>query len=832
MANIDKIDFTPIDENTSKIDFTPVEESAPVQNVPRETSNTPQQPNYLAQRARAAMEAFQQNPMMPIASPAMVPYYKSIGTGVGEAAQNLANLPIKAMGGKPIQAFDTSKAYDPQVAKFAQEVAPMAIPFAGEETLVGKAASLVPKAVTGAAEGIAKGAARLTARSIPRSLYGGAFGAASEAAENKDATPESMFHAAQVGAALNTIIPGALDAIPGAYKGLVNQYNIAAKDGKISTPEQAVELHKALKDDVLSFPDLIKAPKLQSFYHGILKYVPFSGVAKQQAEAVGRLEQDAANIHTNILGEVNEADPVAARQSIANDIASDVNKKYPITELPELNETKGLEEVNPMESREGIVSDIQKHVDNKSKLLSPAFDEINKVKLYFNNSGTKEYVNNLLEKHKSSLESGMGGSLLPTVKTDLEKISKGEKEDPYEIVSQFPAKYQEQMRKQLPEKELPETTIGTVRDSISKYQDKASGLIDSGNIKTARIYSQLADKLKNDLDSSLKESANPNSYEQYKMLNKLYEEHIVPFKHSEKPGMRKIINNKINYSSDSELENILKDTTNEDAIAQLPQETKNKIFSRFLNSNINPKISNQTERVVDAYSKLTPYEKGLLDTQSKNTLENVSSTIGKTKERLESQNKVFDKSPGIKKITSGDFDLNSPELEGILKDSRSQPFIKTLPLNTQKKIFGRLLHENIGKTEEKLGTRSEKLVAAYNKMSSYEKGMLDSESKKALDNLSARVEQLKPALKSTKSNIWRHIHRARYAGYMLGGAAATALHSTTPIAAAIAPAAGFAKMLRDPRLMEAYKTGVLPMSNKVQDIARTASKASILAGER
>ena len=878
-------------------------------NVPRGTSPAPEEkpaePSYMMQRAKNALSAIQQNPMMPLAAPAMAPYYKSIGTGVGEAAQNIANFAIKnmrndpmsragmgaaqsgsvinKMGEQPISIFDTNKAYDPQVAKLSRELAPMAIPFAGQEALATKIGSLIPYAtstgVKGVMEGAVKGLGRQALKAIPRGIYGGAFGATAEMAENKEATPESVTHAAKTGGAINAIIPNFLDAIPGAYKGLANHYTnvaneVARKGGEAVTPTQALALHGGLKDDVLSFPDLVKAPKLQSFYHGFLRYMPFTGIAKQEAEAVGRLENDAGKVHADVLGGINEADEVKARKSIVDDVVKDVNERFPLKkmvteeipeeevvarEIPEFIETKGAEELDPLASRENIVKDINKHVESQEKIFAPKFQEVNEIPIKFTSSATMNYAKKALEEEEGARKSGISTTLSPGLITKLKVLAKGGKteEEGYksfhiggdEVL--LSKENQEKLNTLYSEVKDDGTSLGAFRKAVAKHWMKANELESAGKLSESMTYKEIASALDKDLESSVAGSA-PNIYDKFKTLNAEYKKAVIPFKHPKVSGLNKITDETINYSSEGELENILSNTNNREAILQLPQETKNKIALRLINHNINPKTTNQTQRFFDAYSKLNSYERSLMGKSEKDALDSLHNKFNAAKEEVSAYNVKMGKSnedikiknkeirrqreeiqkqneelysPDVKKIMKGNVDINSDELEGMLKNYNNRKFIEQLPKKAKTKIFSRILNSNIGKPEQALNTRAERIAAGYNKMSSYERELLDQPSREKIENITKRVEQLSPILKRTKSAFWRFFYHGRHIVYAAG---LGALHLINPYTAAAAiPLSAAGRMLRSPKLMETYKTGKYPETGKGKAISGLLSKAAI-----
>jgi len=580
---------------------------------------------------------------------------QSVVSGVASDIQNLYNLGARTLGKEQIKIpmGDTSQARYPTIADISATLAPLAIPVGGEVGAVVKGAEALAR--TGSP--LANLAIRATGRAVSRIPQGAAAGVIQEAATKENATPEDLMSAAKLGATLNVATKGLIDAVPGAYRSLVNMYKNASQKtgGTIRTPEQANITLKALGDDVLSFPDLVKAPKLQSIYHNVGKYIPFSGVAKKQLDALGRLETDAGKVYSD-LKIPTEIDPALARKNIQNDIKN--------------------------------------HVDIVSKEFEPKFDEINSERLIFDNSNSKYYAKQLLNKDKESIDIGAGGILEQSMRNKLQLLGKESEID--ELLNKYPEKIREQIASKIDV--LPkETSIGTVRDSIRKYKELASELGDAGNLNEARIYSGLAKQMETDLENSLAKEGDKNIFNKYKNLNKEYNEKIVPFKHPEKIGLKKLIDDRVNLTG-TELEKIVSDTTNESAIKQLPQEAKNKIFSRLLMNNVNEKLDSRAEKIIDSYNTMAEHEKNLL----------------------------------------------SPEL------------------------------------------------------------------KKEFDNLSSRVDQLRPVINSSKSKIWKVFHGMKNIGYLLGIPASHMLHATSPMASALVPMAGAARFLGSKKLIDAYVTGNVP----------------------
>lgn len=567
----------------------------------------PAKPDYMGRRVSAALSAIQQQPTMPLASAAMAPYLKSIGVGAGEAAQNLLNFALKRAGKEPVKIFDSEQAYDPEVAKFAKEVAPMTIPFAGEEAALAKVGKLIPYGKT-LAGGIAKGAARLAAKSAIRGTYGAGLGAISELATDKDATPESAKHAMLLGSAINSAFGGLLDVIPGAYKGLSNYYKnqsekLAGRQDAPLSPEQATVLHNALKQDILSFPDLVKSPKLQSFYHGFLKYIPFSGVNKQAEKAITNLERDSAKIHSNSTGNVNEADPISARQD--------------------------------------IIQAIKDHVENETKNWESKYSDIRSVPIKIIPKNKIKFIEDVLEKNEKGKQ-GTGSIFSTETENSLRKKLQESKQTKSSTLLQYP----ESIRKQIEEKTMeaiPETTIGDSNIGISKILEDANNLESSGASKDAFILKQLANAARTDQ----KEAASKlpqHLYNKFLESNSEYAKKIVPFKHPEKRGLWNLLNDKLSTNK-PELEKILQDDTNKEALEQLAQPTKTKIFSRILNSNIGKTeeaFGTRAEKMASAYDKMSSYEKKFLDEQGNKEFENLSKRVKQLQPVLtKSKNKIL-----------------------------------------------------------------------------------------------------------------------------------------------------------------------------------------------
>lgn len=531
---------------------------------------------------------------------------QSASQGVGEAGMNLANKIASLVGGpKPgnIPEFQAKNAPMQGVAEGAKELAPALIPFYGQEALgaklTGMAAKALPKALSGASGVIGRAAARAP--------YGAGFGAVSELASKENVTKEDLKHSASIGAALNTVIPGLLDAFPGAYKSVIKLYKNAAERDKnitgsgVRSPEQVKELMNDIGADVLSFPDAVRSPKLQSFYHSILKWMPFSGIPKAQQAAIGRLEKDAGDIYSSVLGNSNEADEVLAR--------------------------------------EGIAGDVRGYVDSIKGQMKPKYEALDADAAARNLKVSKEsamkFASDKVLEHIKSIESGFLGTLSESALTDLAKIlrvpGKKYKElfrikaNGTDITDSLPDDVIESLRKSQPKQLTEEAAMSlpVMRSTLSQLRDKADNFLSKDQRKESALYNKLAKLFEDDIATSLQKSGNEDLFIRNKELAQEYKEKLVHFLHSEENGMRNIVNDNIDYNSGA-FENVFKNTKNEAAIKQLPQDTKNKIFSRLLTQNVDEKLNTRAEKIAGAYKKLNDYEKGFLDKDTKAKFDDLS----------------------------------------------------------------------------------------------------------------------------------------------------------------------------------------------------------------
>lgn len=787
-------------------------------------------------------------------------FMKSTSMGSGEAIMNLGNQLAKLVGGhQPGSApeFQAKNAPIPGVATGARELAPMMIPMLGQEALGARLTGL-------AAKYLPKGAG-IVGRAAARMPYGAGFGAVSAATE-EDATPEDIKHSAAIMAGLNAVTGGLFDMIPGSQASVIKMSQKAAEKDKsitggMRTPEQAKEAMEDIGKDILSFPDLVRAPKLQSFYHKFLKVMPYSGIPKAQEEAMTRLEKDAGDVYGSILGNANEGDDVLARSSLGDDIHNYVNKlkdeainpilgtgKYEILEKEAEKVYKeiggNVDKLDEVMARADITKNIQEHVESEVNKVSPLFENIKNEKINFQTENTKNYAKNLLEEHKESIKAKLGGTLSPTIRTKLSSLASKEKTSIESALDNIPEEIPENIRKQLAykyEKVMPRepkermANLGAIRTSISKYNDVASELATNGNLADTRIYSEIANNIEKDLEKSLEEGGNSQLFNEYKNASKEYKERIVPFKHPEKVGLKKLIDNRINLNS-NELEKILSDTTNQEAIDKLSPEIKNNIFTRILNSKMNDKIVSQSERISDAYSKMSSNEKALADNETRKKIYNLYSKSNKLNlEPVIKEDDLFKKEsiPILEKVgiikdknkfnqlskfvhsednnmvnlikNKDSIDYNSNAMENIIKNSKNKDALKQLPQEIQNKMFSRLTQQNIGKTEEALNTRAEKITAAYKKMGDYEKSFISPEAKSNFDNIAKRTEQLKPVLEKA-GKAWKTFYKAKSLAYMAGIPLYSSLGGTALIPLALAAGVGtpIAKFLGSKTLMKAY----------------------------
>jgi len=543
--------------------------------------------------------------------------FKSAGMG---AAQGLANVPIGASNllnkvtglnklvGTTQPVTFANKAPNQMAAKIGEFAAPIAIPFAGEEAMGVKIAEGLAK--TGYEAGTA---ANIIGKTIARGTYGGMAGSI-YGSENPD---EEIKNHAVAGALMNTLGRATFEAIPFGVRSLTKFYRGLSNKGVTPSPEDAKVILDTFNNDVISYGDLVKSPKLRSFYHGFLKYIPFSGVSGKQKAAIERAEKSTGNVMGELFGDTSDGDVLSQRKHIQEKIA------------------------DMAQTNKAIVSKKYDDFDAKADAVG----------ITFKPTKTKDVATNILQKDIEGRRSGVGTTSDPAELADIAKLLQIKGKQTAEGIAPIITSNGQDISEYLPpatikllkEAEMATATdrpikYSTYRTAISNWKDKASNAYEKADYTKSRNYSMIANAIDEDMQSSLEKKGLEKLYDEHKAISKEYKEKVRPFYHPEKKGMRDLINNNVNLS-DTTMESILADTTNEDAIKLLPQDIKHKIAGRMLSNNISDNGDFILPRTANAYEKLNKVGviNKFLDKNTKAKLDNIVKHNELLKPAMESQ---------------------------------------------------------------------------------------------------------------------------------------------------------------------------------------------------
>jgi hypothetical protein len=344
----------------------------------------------------------------------------------------------------------------------------------------------------------------------------------------------------------------------------------------------------------------------------MLKYMPFAGIKGAQEKAIGSVEKDAGDVYNKFLGNVNEADEVAARQ----------------------------------EAGEAI----KKHGWDNYKSLQPEYkaleEEADKAGIKINKSNASEYAKKMLEEQDKSIVKPLTGSALDIAKRMARTSEKGIEDlipkEHLSLLSDNQKKmYMDAYKKSEPGGVPEYDSLSRARSDISAMRSEASSLSGKGEHKEAKFYREMANAYDKDVEESLEKSGNKSIYDKSKYLSQQYKQKVVPFILADEKGMNDLVNGKIDYST-NKLEKIVSNTKNEQAISQLPQDTKDKLFARLLNNNIDADLKTRSQKLASAYKKLNDYERKLIPQKARDQFEKLAKRVDVLKPILEKSSKAWD----------------------------------------------------------------------------------------------------------------------------------------------------------------------------------------------
>ena len=261
------------------------------------------------------MPCLYQNCVEPIAKPAVAPKpiqpqqqapqpaQQSFGAlrSIGAGLQQDVSRAQQAIGGGVMPAMtpgigrmaqvpepDLSKTADPRIAGLTSAVAPMAIPFGGEEKLAAKGGELAEKYLPKFMPKIENETSNFLGRMAGKGVHGAAYmNSLGELFGSKDHGSNMLSNT--IWGIASSVVPSAV--LEGGIKKYGKPYirmlasnikNVFKRTGEMPSPEKIEGLANDLTSQTAVNPkELAKAPKLHWIYHNIFPYLPFTGVSKE-----------------------------------------------------------------------------------------------------------------------------------------------------------------------------------------------------------------------------------------------------------------------------------------------------------------------------------------------------------------------------------------------------------------------------------------------------------------------------------------------------------------------------------------------------------------------
>lgn len=387
--------------------------------------------------------------------------------------------------------------------------------------------------------------------------------------------------AALAGGILNLVSHGMFNAVPNGLRRFTNSLKKAAEiKGDILNPEETASVADLFKgDDVLNLPDLIRTPKLSSFYHGLLKWMPGSAIAKKEKDMIGHMERSGASAMNDLLGKVGEkvepVDVVKLRKGIAGEVA-DVGNEIKNKSNKLYNEMFEQAETSKFKFQPTKVADLAKEYEEKATRAGESVKDI---------AGTD--FSKILEDFTGVLKEEvpmMAGKPVEDVRT-LEAIRKAQ-------------------RKAGIEPKRPVINMERFKELRSEVGSKYFRKRGTGE---GRKWGELYNAINEDFEIGAKESGNEKLIPLFKKANDYYREEYVPFFKNKK--VEHIMRGRQIKGKTDFVEKTLTDSDNEKILNYLPNETKNKLSYLMLDKGIKDNGEPVVPRVVKAFKGLKEYDK-------------------------------------------------------------------------------------------------------------------------------------------------------------------------------------------------------------------------------
>lgn len=513
----------------------------------------------------------------------MSDFRNSLMSGAGQDAIKLNNFlathPITNALFAPMKELDLGETPMPGVAKTTAAILPWMATGAVGTGLKAIKGTVAAAKMMGKLPSLAKGLENV-ARTHPIMTKAGKLfgtGAAEMGAIEKifgehgdDAS--KLGTAALAGGIINLSAHGALSAVPHGVKTVTNLFK---KIGD-TTPEAAQSVVDLFKDapHVLNLPDVIRMPKLSSFYHNVLKWIPGSGVAKEEKAMITHMERSGASTMNDLLGKAGEkmepVDTVKMREGISKEIVDLTNKKR----------------------------------EEAGKLYSNLYNSAEKSKFKFIPEKVSDFSIDL-----AKLAKGEGKTIKERYGSGFSKVLDDLKSTPEELIVggqriTDPKKI-EKFLKTFPEEERP-TPMSAER--FKEIKTLVSDKIETLKGKpAARKWKQLKSVMSDDFTSSVEKTGNKNLIELDKKATDFYREEVVPL--TKKRSMVKLANTADLDTKSDFVEKTLTNPKNKRVLKMLSSEIKNKLSYLKLDKGIKDNGEAVVPRVIKAFKDLTEYDK-------------------------------------------------------------------------------------------------------------------------------------------------------------------------------------------------------------------------------
>lgn len=518
--------------------------------------------------------------------PAKIEEYAKKYPGIATAAVPPALRGVARQALEKAPQLQPAKWFDPALGEafpttgLAGEVTGAVIAPIPTPKIAGTIQRFMPEASTGVKKMAQSIAAKLPELGIGGSIYGTLLTPpTSSKEEDLDNAAKGALASMLVGVPLEALPKGFAELFIKNYRNLA--YAKAAKGIPMAqrelTPMEASYVAYHMKDQPISVGDLVKSPKLQSFYHYFLKPIPFSGISNADSEALTNADARAVEFNNSLLGNV-PASGHLLRRDIANKIKqiaqeNRLQSSYNYEKLYSSPEAQNIK-FSPSLSRKFAADKLQEHLELEHKRI-------------FDNEQLTDLASLLQLKG------------VPKNKFGILPIKIGGKD----ISAQLPEATREALRDQLlashPSIDVSFKRLNRAQNAYEDAMVRSSG-------DKYKFYKDLASTYKQDINNSIEQHGSRNLIRELRDADSFYKENYVPF--YKKQDVFDLMHGNIDYNKNT-LENTLSNTIHEPVVDKLSSETRGKMLRLLLDKNTKDNGEFSLPRLVGAHKKMSEYEK-------------------------------------------------------------------------------------------------------------------------------------------------------------------------------------------------------------------------------